>query len=90
MEFQSRLAIRPLPHQHFACSDNHSTIVKRVRKVEQFDCLWLLYHKRNDDLDHRRSAVLPQIDDELCAWLGVEQSVPRFGLHDAHRPKLFA
>jgi hypothetical protein len=57
-----------LPHQNSAYSDNHSTIVKRDRKVEQFDCLRLLHHKRNDDLDHRRSPVLPQIDDEPLSF----------------------
>jgi hypothetical protein len=67
MEFQSRLAIRRLPHQYSAC-DNHSTIIKRVRKVEQFDFLRLLHHKRNDDLDHRRSPVPAQIDDEPLSF----------------------
>jgi hypothetical protein len=68
MEFQSRLAMPRLPHQHSACSDNHSTIVKRIRKVEQFDLLRLFHPKRNDDLDHRRSPLLPQIDDEPLSF----------------------
>ena len=72
-----------LPHQHFASSDDRSTIVKRVRKVEQFELLRLLYHKRNDDLDHRRSPVLPQIDDEPLSF-AVNEQIARHSASSLH------